>query len=187
MQPCGQDTKWRVCSAVLGFSIDLLCDLESDTCPLWVSVNHSVERGLDEIILEASLSPFYAVFTVTSLTVPGTIGTFEASCLMCEPRFSRETESITCVHTHTAERVTYFKSLSHDSGSWQIQNLHVRPAAWRPKKRVTVWVQTQSSSWMIEFPPLGGMGGGQSFSIQPFNWLDKARPSYGGQPAFLEV
>lgn len=52
----------------------LLCDPEPDTCPLWAPVSQCLERGLDEIVLEASFSLCCAVFTVISLTLPGTTG-----------------------------------------------------------------------------------------------------------------
>ena len=59
---------------VLGFLSTPLCDPEPDNCPLWASVSQYLERGLDEITLEASLSPRCGLLYCDILTLPGTAG-----------------------------------------------------------------------------------------------------------------
>ena len=69
----------------------LLCDPEPDTCPLWAPVSQCLERGLDEIVLEASFSLccFYCDIPDTAWYNWG-----HDVCLMYSFRFYRETESV---------------------------------------------------------------------------------------------
>lgn len=60
--------------SVLGFRSSPLCDPEPDNGPLWAVVSQCLERELDEITLEASFGPRYALLYCDILILPCTTG-----------------------------------------------------------------------------------------------------------------